>query len=117
MERDTRTTAFGRIQKDLKEVNERKNIDSPPIFGRTVGDSLDHIDALIVGPPDTPYAFGFFRFDMKFPATYPNAPPKVLITTTNGGRTRFNPNLYAGGKVCLSILGTWSGKILTLSMS
>ena len=23
---------------------------------------------------------------------------------------RFNPNLYAGGKVCLSILGTWSGE-------
>lgn len=22
---------------------------------------------------------------------------------------RFNPNLYANGKVCLSILGTWSG--------
>jgi len=47
---------------------------------------------------------------MQFPATYPNTPPKVLITTTNGGRTRFNPNLYAGGKVCLSILGTWSGE-------
>lgn len=22
---------------------------------------------------------------------------------------RFNPNLYAEGKVCLSLLGTWSG--------
>lgn len=30
--------------------------------------------------------------------------------TTNGGRTRFNPNIYAGGKVCLSILGTWRGE-------
>ena len=29
--------------------------------------------------------------------------------TTGGGRVRFNPNLYANGKVCLSILGTWSG--------
>ena len=27
--------------------------------------------------------------------------------TTNGGRCRFNPNIYSGGKVCLSILGTW----------
>jgi len=25
------------------------------------------------------------------------------------GRVRFNPNLYANGKVCLSTLGTWSG--------
>lgn len=30
--------------------------------------------------------------------------------TTNMGRTRFNPNIYAGGKVCLSILGTWRGE-------
>lgn len=25
------------------------------------------------------------------------------------GQVRFNPNLYANGKVCLSLLGTWSG--------
>lgn len=29
--------------------------------------------------------------------------------TTGGGTVRFNPNLYKNGKVCLSILGTWSG--------
>jgi ubiquitin-conjugating enzyme E2 Z len=34
----------------------------------------------------------------------------VTSLTTNGGRTRFNPNIYAGGKVCLSILGTWRGE-------
>jgi hypothetical protein len=33
----------------------------------------------------------------------------VLLRTTGGGRVRFNPNLYACGKVCLSLLGTWSG--------
>ena len=30
--------------------------------------------------------------------------------TTNGGKTRFNPNIYNEGKVCLSILGTWRGE-------
>jgi hypothetical protein len=29
--------------------------------------------------------------------------------TTGQGQFRFNPNLYANGKVCLSLLGTWSG--------
>lgn len=29
--------------------------------------------------------------------------------TTGGGKVRFNPNLYKNGKVCLSLLGTWSG--------
>ena len=33
----------------------------------------------------------------------------VNLDTTGGGRVRFNPNLYADGKVCLSLLGTWHG--------
>lgn len=32
---------------------------------------------------------------------YPGKAPSVTATTTNGGRCRFNPNIYAGGKVCL----------------
>lgn len=40
---------------------------------------------------------------------YPTNPPKVKLLTTGGGTVRFNPNLYRNGKVCLSILGTWSG--------
>lgn len=35
--------------------------------------------------------------------------PSVKCITTNNGRTRFNPNIYSEGKVCLSILGTWRG--------
>ena len=35
--------------------------------------------------------------------------PYLRITTDNG-KTRLNPNLYSAGKVCLSILGTWSGE-------
>ncbi|KAI2638176.1 ubiquitin-conjugating enzyme [Xylaria nigripes] len=41
---------------------------------------------------------------------YPRKSPAVTCTTTNGGRCRFNPNIYANGKVCLSILGTWRGE-------
>jgi ubiquitin-conjugating enzyme E2 Z len=36
-------------------------------------------------------------------------PPLVILRTTDNGQVRFNPNLYADGKVCLSILGTWNG--------
>ena len=52
---------------------------------------------------------GFFYFVLEMPDDFPNQPPKARIITTDGGRCRFNPNLYADGKVCLSILGTWSG--------
>jgi ubiquitin-conjugating enzyme E2 Z len=64
---------------------------------------------LIVGPFETPYEGGFFYFIINCPDNYPHAPPKVKLMTTGGGTVRFNPNLYASGKTCLSILGTWSG--------
>lgn len=34
---------------------------------------------------------------------------KCFCHCTGGGSVRFNPNLYKCGKVCLSLLGTWSG--------
>lgn len=64
------------------------------------------VRCLIIGPPDTPYEFGFFEFKAKIGPTYPVQPPSVKCLTTNSGRCRFNPNIYASGKVCLSILGT-----------
>jgi len=67
-----------------------------------------NLDAL-TGPEDTPYANGCFEFDLTLPADYPASPPLVLLITTGGGQVRFNPNLYANGKVCLSLLGTWHG--------
>ncbi|KAK4201289.1 putative ubiquitin-conjugating enzyme E2 [Triangularia verruculosa] len=69
-----------------------------------------NVKALIIGPHETPYEFGFFEFDFKFGKDYPRRSPTVVGTTTNSGRTRFNPNIYANGKVCLSILGTWRGE-------
>lgn len=74
-------------------------------------ENVRHVRAMILGPQKTPYEYGFFEFDVKFDNTYPSTPPKVNARTTNNGRTRFNPNIYAGGKVCLSILGTWHGEL------
>lgn len=64
---------------------------------------------MIMGAAGTPYAHGAFIYDLYFPDSYPNCAPKCLLVTTGGGQVRFNPNLYAQGKVCLSLLGTWSG--------
>lgn len=77
------------------------------VWACPVDSDILHWHAMILGPPNTPYCLGMFHFDMKFPRDYPNSAPKVTITTTGGGQVRFNPNLYATGKVCLSILGTW----------
>ena len=60
---------------------------------------------LITGPKDTPYSHGCYIFDVFLPNTFPNSYP--MMTHVNNGNRRFNPNLYANGKVCLSLLGTW----------
>ena len=71
--------------------------------------------ALIIGPKDTLYDNGFYFFKFNFTKNYPYEPPKVEYLTNNG-RTRFHPNLYRSGKVCISILNTWKGEQWT-SMS
>lgn len=84
------------------------NIDSG-IFVRVSEDNMQHMKALIIPSKDTPYSNGCFIFDIFIPETYPLNPPKFKLLTTGNGTVRFNPNLYACGKVCLSLLGTWEG--------
>ena len=79
------------------------------IFVRAIDGRLDLLRALITGPEGTPYANGCFIFDILLPASYPQQPPKFTLRTTGNGSVRFNPNLYKCGKVCLSLLGTWTG--------
>jgi ubiquitin-conjugating enzyme E2 Z len=98
--------AINRIIADYQELLKSNN---PLIHASIDEEDVTHVEALIIGPPDTPYEGGFFHFDMVFPSNYPWSPPKVTLQTTDNGRVRFNPNLYANGKVCLSILGTWTG--------
>lgn len=91
----------------MSELREVAAQPVPAVFAAPEESDMHHWHAMIIGPPGTPYSLGCFHFDMRFPPDYPNSAPKVLITTTSGGQVRFNPNLYATGKVCLSILGTW----------
>ena len=69
---------------------------------------MDVWRALLSGPVDTPYALGLFAFDLFCPPEYPSIAPLVHLATTAGGTVKFNPNLYADGKVCLSLLGTFT---------
>jgi len=79
------------------------------VFFRFCDEKMTHAQMLIIACEGTPYAGGCFIFDVMFPENYPAGPPKVNLQTTGRGAVRFNPNLYNCGKVCLSLLGTWSG--------
>ncbi|KAH7956993.1 ubiquitin-conjugating enzyme E2 Z [Rhipicephalus sanguineus] len=84
--------------------------DPPPgVYIAPAEHNITLIDALVLGPADTPYEGGFFHFLLQCPPDYPIKPPRVRLMNTGSGRVRFNPNLYECGKVCLSILGTWTG--------
>ena len=88
----------------------RKSV--PVEFGASIYISMDPenisvLRVLITGPHDTPYDSGCYIFDVFIPTEFPNGPPLVYMLNT--GNVRFNPNLYNCGKVCLSILGTWTG--------
>ena len=48
-----------------------------------------------------------FFFDVQLSPSYPKQPPKFHYHSYS---QRLNPNLYVDGKVCVSLLGTWSGQ-------
>lgn len=103
-----------RIHNDLRKLY-RDPIEG--IFVVPDDERTNRCHALIFGVADTPYEFGFFYFVLDFPNEYPHVPPRVILQTTGGGSVRFNPNLYSCGKVCLSILGTWSGPSWTPALN
>ena len=80
------------------------------IWTRVSKKSLHVFSFFISGPKDTPYENGIFEFHANFPPGFPESVPQVLLNTTGRNTVRFNPNLYNCGKVCLSLLGTWSGQ-------
>lgn len=103
--------ALRRIYADIKQVQDAE-LEKDGIYCSFNEEDLFDVKAMIVGPEDTPYEFGYYLFHLRFPNNYPYSPPKVSFETrynTDAIRLRFNPNLYANSKVCLSILGTWHG--------
>ena len=98
-----------RLIKDIKQMK-KEPIDG--IYYKHDENNMLIGYALIIGPEDTPYEGGYDLFVFEFPLDYPYSPPKLKYST-NDGTTRMHPNLYKNGKVCLSILNTWSGDAWT----
>eukprot|EP01129_Flabellula_baltica_P013415 TRINITY_DN6213_c0_g1_i1.p1 TRINITY_DN6213_c0_g1~~TRINITY_DN6213_c0_g1_i1.p1 ORF type:complete len:310 (+),score=96.29 TRINITY_DN6213_c0_g1_i1:20-949(+) len=82
--------------------NTYKKLQDEPVEGFTVvpneNDFLDWA-VYIEGPKDTPYEGGIFELRMTFPDQFPMMPPTLEFVSEF-----FHPNVYANGKVCISIL-------------
>lgn len=97
-----------RLAKDVVDIIKNPLIDNNIYYKHDDNDMLKGY-ALIVGPEDTIYNYGYYFFKFNFKKDYPYAPPVVEYLTNEHG-IRFHPNLYRTGKVCLSLLNTWNGE-------
>ena len=60
--------AIARITKEIANIQKGADL-SLAVACRD--SDVRHVRALIIGPPETPYEFGFFEFDIKFGKEYP----------------------------------------------
>tara|TARA_B100000886_G_scaffold63326_1_gene39434 strand:- start:2763 stop:3488 length:726 start_codon:yes stop_codon:yes gene_type:complete len=97
-----------RILSDVKEIM-KNPLTEHGIYYKHDDDNLLLGYAMIVGPSETPYQYGYYFFKIAFSKNYPYSPP-VVTFQKNPYNIRFHPNFYRTGKVCLSILNTWRGE-------
>ena len=96
-----------RLINDIKDIR-KSPLDSEGIYYKHDDTNLLLGYAYICGPKDSMYFGGNYFYKIDFPYDYPHRPPKMTFMNKDG-KTRFHPNMYKNGKICLSILNTWKG--------
>ena len=94
------------INKDLRSINEN-NLNEKGIYIEFNEENMLQATAMVIGPKDTIYENCILFFDIEFTSQYPFEPPIIKYHSTNN--IRIHPNIYVNGKICLSILNTWTG--------
>ena len=83
-----------------------------PLPNIVVTPSEDHahvLHAAFLGAEGTPYDGSALIVQLTASPNYPASPPTAKAINTGLGHVRWHPNVYRDGKLCVSILGTWSG--------
>lgn len=65
-----------------------------------INDNIYNWRLVLEGPPGSFYEGGYFPCKLEFPKEFPNLPPVMTFLTPD----MWHPNIYADGKVCISIL-------------
>ncbi|XP_013115853.1 ubiquitin-conjugating enzyme E2 G2 [Stomoxys calcitrans] len=90
-------SALRRLMAECKQLT----LDPPDgiVAGPVSEDNFFEWEALIAGPEGTCFEGGVFPARLVFPPDYPLSPPKMKFTCE-----MFHPNIFADGRVCISIL-------------
>ena len=97
--------------KNIRKQLENFNKDPPPnIAAGPINDNdLFHWQAVIMGPPDSPYQGGAFFLNIHFSEEYPWKPPQCTFTTRI-----YHPNINSNGTIAVDILRDQWGPRLTI---
>lgn len=91
-------SALKRLMAEYRQLC--KNPSEGIVAGPKVEENFFEWECLIMGPSDTPFEYGVFPASLSFPKDYPMNPPKMKFHTIR----LTHPNIYADGRVCISIL-------------
>ncbi|KAJ1503956.1 Ubiquitin-conjugating enzyme E2 D1 [Coelomomyces lativittatus] len=98
--------ALRRIQKELSDLSKC------PVPGISIGPSSEndllHWQGVLVGPPQTTFEGGSFKFNMTFLEEFPFRPPQIQFQTRI-----YHPNIDDKGALCLALLKTENWKPAT----
>lgn len=115
--------AVKRIVKDMEILKKNKDeLQSRGIYYHIDEENIRVLHILIVpkekqeGDLVSPYTYGFFMFQIIFGGEFPLSPPNVSFYPQQD-YCRLHPNYYKMGKVCLSVINTWSNNDWTPSTS
>lgn len=98
------------LQKNQEELNSRGiyfHFDESNIFTPSFLIIPKHKQDLDFPQLTSPYTNGFFLFKLTIPDDFPLSPPKIEFHPQQSV-CRLHPNYYEHGKVCLSVINTWS---------
>jgi len=95
-----------RLKKELKEIEETG---SPFITAGPISSDLHHWQAIIIGPPGSPYEDGTFILKIDFPAAYPMRRPRVLFHTYI-----YHPNIGPSGVIKMNM--HWNPSITIINV-
>lgn len=90
------------MQKDQRIKRELAKLNLKPPPGISIsqkGDSLCELEAVILGPENTPYENGTFHLDIIIPDNYPFSPPSIKFTTKV-----YHPNIDDTGRICMDLI-------------